>query len=385
MFIVSCSTKFHSFDLSTQLAKNNLLTGLYTTYHSKKNTLINRFHHRQDLENIPQDKIHTFPILAPLIKKYPQNAYFWNHLFEQYVAHSIRSRKDYKGLIGWSGMSLEAIRTAKKANKITLVERGSSHILYQNNILKQEYKKLLGIDFEIDKRVIKKELQEYHEADFIVIPSVFVKQSFLEYGVPESKLFHNPFGVSSFFKPSESPRKNDKFRILYLGGMNIRKGLVYLFEALKSFNIPQNDFEVWFIGGMTDEIKPFYEKFKKPNWTHHGFIEEYNLTHYINQCDVAIQPSLEEGLARVIPQVLGCGIPVIATTNSGGEDVIREGETGFVIPIRDSGSIQEKLQELYFDRTKLQSMKIKAAQSALEGLSWDKYGDRYSGFLKKLL
>ena len=61
------------------------------------------------------------------------------------------------------------------------------------------YKKF-GIDFHINKKVIEKELQEYEEADCIAVPSHFVKNSFLEYGFDEKKLFHNPYGTSAYFK-----------------------------------------------------------------------------------------------------------------------------------------------------------------------------------------
>ena len=147
--------------------------------------------------------------------------------------------------------------------------------------------------------------------------------------------------------------------------------------------LKEKDYEVWFIGGMDSNIKPFYDKYSKSNWKYLGFIEHYELVNYITQCDIAIQPSIEEGLSRVIPQILSCGVPVIATYNSGGEEVITDDKTGFLIPIRDSGIISRKIEHLYYDRNKLNSMKMDASKSANQDLSWDKYGKRYANFLQK--
>lgn len=383
MVIVSCSTKFHAFDLSEQLAQNGILTGLYTTFHSQKNNIIGQLHHRKDQERIPLDKIRTCVLLAICLRKFPNNEYKWNDIFDHYVKWSLTNQKNYKVFIGWSGMSLNALLYAKSKNKITIIERGSSHILYQKEILQEEYSRQLGQDVNFDSRVIEKELKEYEAADFISIPSLFVKRSFIEYGVPESKLFYNPYGTSSSFYPKTINRDNDKFRILYLGSLNIRKGLIYLFEALNQLELKEKDYEVWFIGGMDSNIKPFYDKYSKSNWKYLGFIEHYELVNYITQCDIAIQPSIEEGLSRVIPQILSCGVPVIATYNSGGEEVITDDKTGFLIPIRDSGIISRKIEHLYYDRNKLNSMKIDASKSANQDLSWDKYGKRYANFLQK--
>ena len=84
---------------------------------------------------------------------------------------------------------------------VTILERGSTHILFQNMILKEEYKKF-GKEFSIHPAVIKKELQEYKEADYISVPSFFVRDSFTAQGIQEEKLLVNPFGSNKYFSPA---------------------------------------------------------------------------------------------------------------------------------------------------------------------------------------
>jgi len=51
--------------------------------------------------------------------------------------------------------------------------------------------------------------------------------------------------------------------------------------------------------------------------------------------------SLQEWLPMVIPQAMACGLPVICTANTGGEDIVRDGVDGFIIPIRDVEALKQ--------------------------------------------
>jgi glycosyltransferase involved in cell wall biosynthesis len=380
--IVSCIGKFHAFALAEQLQKHEILGGLYTSYAWQKNKIMRRFAGRLDKEVITSKQIHTNIPLAVLIKTIPKE-YLWIELFDRWVSHRLTTNNNYDVFIGWSGMSLHSIQTAKRNGKTTVLERGSSHIEYQNSILKEEYAKN-NQKFSIDSRVIEKELQEYDECDFISIPSNFVKKTFISKGVKDEKLIVNPYGAASIFQKSGQVEIKSKFTILYLGGLTRRKGLIYLFDALNNLGIASNQFEVWFIGNVGDEIKRDVEYSRKENWIFFGHKAQHELPSLISKCDIAVQPSIEEGLSMVIPQILGCGIPVIATTNTGGENIIRDGETGFIVPIRSPKAIAEKIQFLYENPKLLATMKKNAADSVLSGFTWDDYGQRYVHFLNQI-
>lgn len=381
--IISCSGKFHAFALAEQMEKHGLLDHLYTTYAYQKNVKLRHFVKRIDKESIPTKKIHTNNLLAFPIKLLPRQGYTWLDMYDRWVASKIKNINS-KIFIGWSGMSLHAIRAAKAKGMITIIERGSSHIVYQNEILNEEYKNF-GIDFTIDKRMIEKELKEYDEADFVSIPSTFVENSFLREGIPSAKLFINHYGVGSAFKTNRKHLFKKKFTIVYVGTLSIQKGLIYLFEALNLLTIDENSYEVWFIGKIDKELIDIANKAKKGNWKFFGHVNHYDLHQYLGQCDIAVQPSLQEGLSMVIPQLMSCGIPVIATTNTGGENIIKNNINGFIIPIRSPLSIYEKIIYLFNDQISLAKMKNAAMETITNGFTWDDYGNRYSSFIRKLL
>lgn len=385
MVVVSSVGKFHAFNLAEELDKRSLLHSFYTCYAHQKNQLFRHFTKRVDKEIINPDKIRTcLPIavsktIAPRFNK-------WDDIFDDWVARKLTFDDSAQLFIGWSSSSLRSLRKAKANGLKCLIERGSSHILTHQTILEEEYG-LCGIaNPGIPQITIDKELEEYDACDFIVVPSQWAQQSFLDRGFSAEKVWVNNLGASPYFQP-KPPQKEDPrpFRILYAGPLHVRKGLVYLFDAINELNLPSDKFEVWFVGQVSQEIEGPISKFRQQNWRFFGHQNHYELASLINQCDVAIQPSVEEGLSMVIPQCLSCGIPVIATTNTGGADIIEEGRNGFIIPIRDANAIKNKIEVLYNEATLLHKMKAYAAKHASENLSWDKYGDRYSQFIDKII
>jgi glycosyltransferase involved in cell wall biosynthesis len=79
-----------------------------------------------------------------------------------------------------------------------------------------------------------------------------------------------------------------------------------------------------------------------------------------------------EGFGHVILEGMSLGLPVIATPNTGGRDVIQNGLNGFLVPIRNSAAIAGKLEWALGNSGKLREMGAEAAKTARE-FSWDKF------------
>jgi glycosyltransferase involved in cell wall biosynthesis len=380
MIRISCSVKVHAFQLAEQLERHGLLNRFYTIYHQAKNPILARFNSRKDVEQISQAHIATFPWLA-VYMRLTKDAFRTNRLFDLRVAHSLQKQADYNTLICWSGMSIRSMRQAKQHGKNVVLERGSSHIGFQIPLLEEEYARW-GFTFKRDNRVIDQEVEEYELADYITIPSEFVRMTFLKKGILNEKLFKNNFGSTSYFKPTKP--KHTKFTILYVGSLSLRKGLPYLFEALQLLKMDLALYDVWFVGTVQTEIQEMLPRYTKSNWKFFGQVNHYQLPDIISPCSVAVHPSLEEGLSMVIPQLMSCGVPVIATTNTGGADIIKDGSNGFIIPVRNAEAIAEKIVMLYQDGQKLTELQEQAIQFGQQFGTWNNYGDRYADFLQTI-
>ena len=55
-------------------------------------------------------------------------------------------------------------------------------------------------------------------------------------------------------------------------------------------------------------------------------------------------------------QAMSCGLPVICTVNSGGEEIINDNIDGFVLPIRDKIKLKDKILFLYNNRNICEEM-----------------------------
>jgi glycosyltransferase involved in cell wall biosynthesis len=381
--IISCSGKFHNLLISQYLDENKILFKTFTGFTTIKNTRLARYVRRRDSERINTQKIYTFPLLIVASRIY-KNDYLWNSIYDFFVSISLRRSQNFDVFIGWSGMSLMSMRAAKAQGAKVILERCSSHIVYQDRLLKEEYA-MYQKNFSIDKRTISKELKEYDEADVICVPSEFVYNSFVEMGVEKSKLYKNPYPISSSFAMQVLDNRNnsndEKFIILYLGALTVRKGLLYLFEALSGMDLDKNCYEVWFIGDVTADIKATVTNYDTSNWKFYGYKNHEEMKDLLRQCDIAVHPSVEEGLSYVLMQLMAYRIPIIATENTGASDIVKDGLNGFVIPARSEKAIREKIIILFNDRILLNQFKF---HCSIDGFSLQEYGSRYVNLINSL-
>ncbi len=364
---IGSAGRFHTFDLARQMQRLGHLSGLYTGYP------------RWKVDGLPQKKVQTFPWLmgpAMLLGRWG----FHNHSMQRQLNRWVVESFDH-----WmakrlppcdvmhclSGFGLATHRLAKQRyGALTVCDRGSSHIVYQDEILAEEYARC-GVPYQgIDPRMVERELREYDECDYVVLPSSFTYRTFLQKGVPETKLAKVSYGVDlNLFRPV--PKEDDIFRVLYVGALSLRKGMPYLLEAVAPLKLLR--FELWLIGSVLPEVRPFLAKYEG-QYRHFGIIPRAELYRYYSQSSVLVLPSLEEGLALVQAQAMACGLPVIATTNTGAEDLFRPNVEGFIVPIRSAEAIRERILYLYHNNELREEM-AKAALRRVQSVGgWDTYG-----------
>jgi glycosyltransferase involved in cell wall biosynthesis len=95
----------------------------------------------------------------------------------------------------------------------------------------------------------------------------------------------------------------------------------------------------------------------------------------MRSCDVLVLPSIVEGRALVQQEGMACGLPLIATRNAGGEDLIVEGKTGFLVPAGDPAPLAQKIRWFLENRDQLPAMSAAARLKAAE-LTWLAYGEK---------
>jgi glycosyltransferase involved in cell wall biosynthesis len=368
--------RFHHFHLARQMERYHLLEYLYTGYPSFK---------LKDEKGIEKNKIKTFPwIHAPYMKRGVLNldklvwlTKAWEWIDKETLDNYVTSHINHKTiLIGLSGSGLKAGTKAKKLGGIYICDRGSSHISFQDEILKEEYK-TWGFKFKgIDPRVVAKEESEYALADIITVPSEYAKQSFIKMGVSESKIVKIPYGARlDRFKKISNPKENE-FRVLWVGGVSINKGFMYALEAFEKLKHTSKEFII--VGGVSKEIKVLLINKDLTNVVFMGNVDNKKLPELYSISHVFLFASIDDGFGMVQAEALACGCPVIATENSGAADLFSDGIEGFIVPIRSPEAILEKLQLLADDNVLRKQMSDAALIKVQQLGGWETYGENWN-------
>jgi glycosyltransferase involved in cell wall biosynthesis len=372
--------RFWIFHLAKQLQDRDCLCRLITSYpvfETVKYGIERKYIKSLLLHEINNRIAVNFPESIKWIIN-PQYLVF--ELFDIHASFYIPKETDI--FFGLSSGSLHSLRRAKEKGIKTVLQRGSSHMLHQRRILTEEYERF-GTKVEIvHPKVVEKELKEYEEADYISIPSQYVKDTFLEFGIAEAKLIKVPFGVNlANFYPV--PKQDKVFRVIHCGNLSLRKGVHYLLQAFSELNLPGA--ELWLIGSLTGEIRPFLQRYASPAVKLLGTFPEFELYKYLSQGSVFCLASIEEGLAMVQPQAMACSLPMIVTTNTGGTDVIRDGREGFIVPIRDVEALKEKILYFYEHPEEGRRMGEAARQRVQTGFTWEDYGQKVLAECRRIL
>ena len=367
--VISVPGRFHAFEQAQQLQKRGSLERLITAYPSFE---VRKY-------GLPADKVVSLPLNQVIYRiwaKLPaQFRGLYNPSFmlgELFDKQARRRLTDCDIFVGWSGASLYTLRRAKARGAVIVLERGSTHIVFQQHILNEEYNRCGRKGPLAHPGTVEKELMEYEEADYIAVPSSFVKKTFVDQGIKAEKLIHNPYGVdlTGF---NRGKKEDDVFRVIFSGMLSLRKGVHYLLRAFTELNLKNS--ELLLIGRVQAEMEPFLKQYRR-NVKVAGHQKQKTLSQYYSRGSVFVMPSIEEGLALVQLQAMACGLPLICTPNTGGEDLIDDGRDGFLVPARAVDALKEKLLFLYKQPSICAEMGREAREKAMSHFSWDDYGDR---------
>jgi alpha-maltose-1-phosphate synthase len=373
---VGSAGPFHAFDLARQMERLGHLEHLYTAYPSWR------------VDGMPKEKVSTFPwLMGPAMIA---NRFGFNRVrdglnvpmietFDRWMAERLAPCDVFHCL---SSFGLQSHQTARSRHgALTICDRGSAHIEYQDEILCDEFARF-GARFPgIDSRLVERELGEYAYCDLIFVPSSFAMHTFVAKGVPREKLRLSPYGVDLAMFHCE-PKSDRKFRVLFVGTVSLQKGLPYLFEAMAELEYP--DAELCVIGTVEDEMRPIMAKYEG-TFRYIGAVPRTELRKHYSQASVLVLPSIQDGFGMVQAQAMACGVPVIATENTGAADLFTDSVEGFIVPIRDARAIREKILMLYETPAMREQMGEAALARVRKIGGWDDYGARSAEYYREAL
>lgn len=281
--------------------------------------------------------------------------------------------------------ALETFRAAKKVHSKCLYDlpigywRSAHSLFLDESQLQQEWAPTLSGLSDSSRKLERKD-EELRLADRIFVASTFTRRTLEQCPFPIAPISVVPYGadIGICSSPQKTTKPSDPLRILFVGGLGQRKGLSYLLEAIKTLG---PSVHLTLIGRKSvDSCRPLDMATDTHRWI--PSLPHEDILREMRNHDVFVFPSLFEGFGLVITEALSQGLPVITTPNTCGPDVISEGVDGFIIPIRDSEAIAEKIELLLRDRNLLEAMS-EAAQEKARQLTWANYRARLISDIKK--
>ena len=238
-----------------------------------------------------------------------------------------------------------------------------------------EWEPTLESTREPEEKLFRKE-EELRLADRITCPSQFVLDS-----IPLEIRQKTPCQISPFGSPPhelinfERSNQNVTLKLLFVGSMSQRKGLADLFEAMQLLKGEPISLSIL---GQPSMPMEFYRR-QFAEFEYFPPCSNQKVREIMKAHDAFVLPSIVEGRALVQQEALSCGLPIIVTPNAGGEDLVKEGITGHLVPIRSPEKIAEAISAMLASRNNKAGMQ-KLCQIKAREYTWANYAQKIIDF-----
>jgi glycosyltransferase involved in cell wall biosynthesis len=343
---------------------------------------------RRSFCDVPASAMHTHPwreLLRlsgvgrrlPWLKRHELGPLSIDGIYRSFDRHVAGRVPDLKGLKGVYAYEDGALHTFQAAHGLGLrcfydlpigYWRSAREIFAEESELQPAWASTLTGMADSPSKLARKD-EELALSDAVIVPSSFVRST-LERHLACSVPIHvvplcspAPLIVAPLTSPSHDP-----LRVLYVGSLGQRKGVSYLLEAIETLG---DAVSLTLIGRPTaSDCAPLNAALQRYHWIE--TLPHPQILKQMRQHDVLVFPTLFDGFGLVITEALSQGLPVITTLHSGAPECIRDGVEGYIVPIRSSQAIADRLQLLAGDRQQLGAMRQACLRRAAE-LSWDGY------------
>ena len=246
--------------------------------------------------------------------------YIYTQLRISYVLFKLRKKVElHIFFTGGEGLILPML-TAKLFNKKVIFTPAGYTVGIMKDTPSRVLKSLININRFFGDRII------------LFSPTLIKEWNLENYKNKISIAHHHFFDFDKFkIKKKFDARKN---LVGYIGRLSEEKGVLNFVKAIPKVLEKENKIK-FLVGGegqLRDKIERYLEgenlndKVKLPGW-----IPREEFLTYLNELKLFVLPSYTEGLPHTILEAMACGTPVLATPVGAIPDVIKDGETGFIM------------------------------------------------------
>lgn len=251
--------------------------------------------------------------------------------------------------------------------------RAARSILQEEAALQPEWASTLHGNVDSSEKTERKDA-ELQQANLVLVASSFTLRTLDQAPDFSASVVMIPYGAPTI-DTSTAPvvketKRGGKLRALFVGSLGQRKGLSYLFDAVKSLG---ESVELTVIGTRPLAPCPALDRELAavrwiPSCSHREVLAE------MAAHDVFVFPSLFEGFGLVLLEAMAMGLPIITTPHTAGPDLITDGVEGFIVPIRSATALADRLDMLRRNPD-LRADMAERAQKRSREFTWEQYGE----------
>ena len=202
-------------------------------------------------------------------------------------------------------------------------------------------------------------------------------------GIPSEKILTAPHGVYDFFTryTKDIPEQQE---ILFFGRIEPYKGVQVLLEAARPLLDEYPDWKLRIAGG--GDITPYQGLLDHPRIeVTNRFLSNEEVAEAMQRCAITALPYISASQSGVIPTAYAFGKAVIATNVGGIPDMVRDGETGLLVPPNDPEALRAGLRRLMEDPALRSRLGAAGKRFSQTELAWDAIAEKHLDFYQKFL
>lgn len=224
------------------------------------------------------------------------------------------------------------------------------------------------------------------KADHVIFQNPDDKEEFCKRGLVSKEKCSVVNGSGVNLERFEATAYPEKPVFFMLSRLLKSKGVQEYLEAAKKVKCKYPQTKFYLLGkyetNMQDAILQEYVE----QFISEGVVERFDETAdvrpYYSMCSVYVLPSYREGMPRTVLEAMAMGRPIITTDTQGCRETVVDGENGFLVPIRNSNAVAEKMIWFIEHSEKISEMGRQSYQYAKEKFDVRRVNDDMMRFMQ---
>ncbi len=176
--------------------------------------------------------------------------------------------------------------------------------------------------------------------------------------------------------------------LLYFGRIEHEKGIDILLKSFANVRLKFPGLKLRLIGegNYLDHSKKLSKELNVNSCTiFYGWKEKDEIQKIMSGCDLCVLPSRIESFGLTIAEAMAAGIPVISTKAGAIPEILKDGETGILVPSEDIEALRKAIIYALKNRDKMQNRAKAAQEKVKKFFSWDSAAKKHIEIYKSLL